>query len=43
MFNLHKSSPENSVGRNKTRDFPGGLIVKNPSANTGDRGLALKW
>ena len=43
MFNLHKSSPEKSVGRKKTRDFPGGLTVKNPPASTGDRGLARKW
>ena len=27
----------------ENRDFPGGLMVKNPSSNAGDLGLILDW
>ena len=32
---MRKVSPEN-----KTMDFPGGAVVKNPPANAGDTGLS---
>ena len=31
-------SIEYFIQKMKTGDFPGGLVVKNPSANAGDRG-----
>ena len=29
--------------KSKNWDFPGGTVVKNPSANAGDTGSALVW
>ena len=35
---------EMSISKNgKNRDFPGGSVVKNPPANTGDMGLIPGW
>ena len=35
---VHFSREESSVSKLKTRDFPGGTVVKNPPANAGDTG-----
>ena len=31
------------VSKRQSQDFPGGLVVKNPPSNAGDRGLIPGW
>ena len=35
---LQAAGAANKTKQNKTRDFPGGAVVKNPPANAGDTG-----